>query len=350
MEMKCATIHYFSGTGNTFRAASIVKGMLEETGYSVEIHGIEKGLSGRPADLEIFAFPVYAYDVPEAMMRYIRALPAVQKRKAAVIAVHGMLWQKPVVPGDGGDPGYSFEHARRALTRKGYDVAQTVAVGYPHSITMLLSAPQPEEAAKIREASDRRVEAFADAVARGQKSLQPCGLFPAAYSLAPGIMFSVLGRRGLGKLCVADASCTGCGKCVASCPAGAIRLSLRRPRWGWKCQGCQRCINICPRKAIQVSLFRAGISAAGLFVPWNALAFRLFPVSIFSPHAGLSGAALDLAIWAIIYVLVFYALDKLLFVLEATPIVGKVLSLNLSSANRRYLDPVFRASLSQEAE
>ncbi len=344
-EVKGATIYYFSGTGNTFRAASIVKKKLEDSGYQVSLRNIEMGVYTSSTGLDIFAFPVYAYDVPEIMMRYIKSLAPARKKKAAVIAVHGMLWHKPVVPGDGGDPGYSFEHAKWALSRKGYDVAYTMAVGFPHSITTLLSAPRPEEIIKIREASDKRVEAFADMVARGEKSLQKCGPLPVIYSLVPGLVFGIFGRRGLGKLYVADTACIKCGRCIESCPAKAIRFSLGRPRWSWKCQGCQRCINICPRRAVQASLPRAFAMIGGLFIPWDTLAFNLLPVSL---PSGIAGIALDIAVWALLYLIFLYIADKLLFIMEAIPLVGKAMSLNLSSPNRRYMDPLFMSAMNEE--
>ncbi|BAI61461.1 conserved hypothetical protein [Methanocella paludicola SANAE] len=344
-EVRGATIHYFSGTGNTFRAASIVKKKLEDNRYRVRLWNVEKGMNNSSDSLDIFAFPVYAYDVPEIMMRYIHGLAPVKKKKAAVIAVHGMLWQKPVIPGDGGDPGYSFEHARWALSRKGYDVSFTMAVGYPHSISMLISTPPPAEISKIRQSSDNRVESFAEKIAAGTRSLQKCGLLPIAYSIFPGIIFSIFGRRGLGKLYVADTACIKCGKCVASCPVKAIRFSLGHPRWGWKCQGCQRCINICPQKAVQASLPRAFAMIAGLFIPWNMFAFNL--ISATHP-SGISGTALEIAAWALLYLIFLFIADKLIFVMEVIPIVGKVMSLNLSSPNRRYMDPLFTSVINED--
>ena len=347
--MKSATIHYFSGTGNTFRVASIIRQRLEDNDYSVRLRNIENGYGAGDSDLDVFAFPVYAYDVPEIMLRYLRSLPPVQKRSAAVIAVHGMLWQRPIVPGDGGDPGWSFEHARRILSRKGYDVDYTMAVGYPHSISMLLSAPSPGEITKIRVASDKRVSDLASKILSNTKSLQKCGLFPIAYSMFPGFLFGIFGRIGLGKLFVADRSCTKCGNCIASCPAGAIHLSLGRPRWNWNCQGCQRCINLCPQRAIQASLPRFFAVFGGLIVPWNTLAYMLLPAGLFTSPGGLAGGALDIAVWLLFYAAFLYVIDKLVFVLESIPIVGKVMSLNLSSSNRRYLDPLYRAVIKKEA-
>jgi ferredoxin len=299
-----------------------------------------------PSGLHVFAFPVYALDIPDNMLRFIRSLPPAGGKKAAVIAVNGKLLDHGFIPGDGGDPGFSYEHARRALTARGYDVFFTGSVGYPHSITQALSPPSPREQARIRASSDRIVEGFARQIAAGERHIQGW-LFPAAYSILPGIAFRAFGRRGLGKLYVADSGCTRCGQCVKACPAGAIRLSLGRPRWNWKCQGCQRCINACPGRAIQCSIPRLALSGGGLFLPLGAWLHALTGVGLFAAHAGVPGLALDTLVWAALYLIILFVADKLLFVLEALPIIGKALSLNLSSGNRRYLDPGFRAVLKE---
>lgn len=348
--MPSATIHYFSGTGNTYRVATIIARKLEENGYGVRLLNVEKeeGKSSGTSDLDVFAFPVYAMDMPDIMVDHIRRLPKVSGRKAAVIAVHGKLVDKSRIPGDGGDPGYSHGHAYLRLKMKGYDVFFTASVGYPHSIAMLLAAPSPAEQRLIRASSDRRVEEFGTSIAAGRRSLQKCGVLAVLYSAIPGAAFRIFGRRGLGKLYVADTGCTKCGKCVKVCPVKAIRLTLGRPRWSWRCQGCQRCINVCPNRAIQLSLFRAGVMFGGIFLPLNAWAFTLLPLGIFSAHEGVAGVVFDAAVWFVLYLAMLYVLDKALFLLEAVPLVGKIMSLNLSSPNRRYLDPAFMAKTRDE--
>lgn len=44
--------------------------------------------------------------------------------------------------------------------------------------------------------------------------------------------------------------CRGCGKCVESCPAGALSMDGGEVRFDWeKCKACDTCIHVCPYDA-----------------------------------------------------------------------------------------------------
>jgi electron transport complex protein RnfB len=48
-----------------------------------------------------------------------------------------------------------------------------------------------------------------------------------------------------------DARCTGCGACLATCPAGALVAAPGRPALlPGRCTGCLECVEVCPRDAI----------------------------------------------------------------------------------------------------
>lgn len=50
---------------------------------------------------------------------------------------------------------------------------------------------------------------------------------------------------------VNSSQCTGCGRCLGTCPYGAISFSGRKAVINTsKCTGCGRCVAYCPRSAI----------------------------------------------------------------------------------------------------
>jgi menaquinone-dependent protoporphyrinogen IX oxidase len=158
--MPSAAIHYFSGAGNTHRAIIIVEEKLKSVGYAVAIYRVAEGLTPVTDryDLHVFAYPVYALDMPHIMHRYMRKLQR-DKARAAAIAIFGMF--KVEHPANG-DDGYAAAHAAGILRSKGYDVVFTGAVGYPQSITMGLNPPESEGQAAIRARSDKIVRKMAD--------------------------------------------------------------------------------------------------------------------------------------------------------------------------------------------
>jgi ferredoxin len=348
--MPSAALHYFSGTGNTHRAIGIVGRKLADAGYTVET--IRVSSDSRPpagnSDLNVFAFPVYATDVPHVMLKYLKNLPSDSSR-AAVIAIFGDL---KVEHSMNGYEGWALEHAARILRGKGLDVAMTDAVGYPESITMGINPPVKEDQAAIREISDSKVEEMAAKIIAGERSVKPIGIANKVWTIPFGFMYSLIGRRALGKLYVADDRCVGCGKCVRVCPAGAVKLVGTVPRWNLKCEGCQRCINSCPHRAIQTSIVRLlgmlFIQVASLitfialfFLPYGDY-FQGISLGLLQVSGWWTGFTVALVVWALIFVLLTrYLMDELVWMGERTPALKSIFAANFTHGYRRYLDPGF---------
>lgn len=347
--MPSAALHYFSGTGNTHRAIRIIEERLKSAGYSVAVYRVVDGL--KPAtdryDLHVFAYPVYALDMPHIMLRYMRKLPR-DKARAAAIAIFGDL--KLEHPMNGND-GYAAIHAAGILRSKGYDVIFTGAVGYPHSITIVLNPPIKEEQEAIRARSDRIVNDMADQIIGSARVYRRASIFSIAFAGA-GLMFMTIGRRALGKLYVADDACVGCGKCVRVCPAGAIGLVGKVPRWNLKCEACQRCINSCPHRAIQTSTVRllgllflqiaTLVTFIGLFFISYGDYFQGVDLGPIQVSGWWAGFAVALAAWALALVpLAHLALDELIWIGERIPALKPVFKANFTRRFRRYLDPGF---------
>jgi len=347
--MPSAALHYFSGTGNTHRAITIVGRKLSEAGYTVDTFRVSAG-SAQPSgsyDLNVFAFPVYATDVPHVMARYLKGLRG--GGKAAVIAIYGNLKVEHAL---NGYEGWALEHAARILRGKGFDVVLTDAAGYPESITMGIDPPPPEDQEAIRDVSDRMIEALAAKLVAGQRSVKPISFLNRAWTVPFGLAYSTIGRRALGKMYVADDRCNGCGKCARACPAGAIGLAEKRPRWGFNCEGCQRCINSCPQHAVQTSIVRlVGVlflQVASLvtfialfFLPYGDY-FSDFALGPLEVGRWWVGFAVALAAWALIFVLLTrYVLDALIWLGERSRMLRPIFTASFTRGYRRYLDPGF---------
>jgi len=220
------------------------------------------------------------------------------------------------------------------LARRGYDVRSTRVVGFPHSFTQFASPPGEEECRLILADAASRIAGVAADLDAGRHERRGRGFATRAWTSVIGGLFSLVGRRVLGKIYIADDRCTSCGWCERACPAGTIRMRggaghRRLPHWGWQCEACQRCINGCPEQAIQVSVVRVvGIAVAVL--PWGLLAARSW---FHFPGAWLIG-------WLAGTVVVTAAVDLVLRLLERVPGVRRWLFMGYTRKFRRYPGPV----------
>ena len=347
--MPSALIHYFSGTGNSYHAATIFERRLKEAGYEVQWQQVCRGTVPpvSAADLHLFAFPVYACDLPDIMARYMWKLPPGKGAKAAIIATNGSLHPTTRIPGAQGDPGWSFDHASLILRLKGYEIVLADAAPYPANVTVAIPTPKMAWEPKIMGIGDQRVDMLAQRLARGERSVRHNLLLLALY-LPFGLAYGLVGRHIIGKLYVADGKCNGCGTCVRSCPTGSIRITAGRPGWDWRCQGCMRCINACPRHAINTSLPRLAVMLAISFMPTSVVLSALSLVNFALP-AGMAGVALGLLVEIAAFVVSIYIADKVLFLLERVPVIRSILSVSHNWWFRRYMHPGFRAELARVA-
>ncbi|KAG9389539.1 4Fe-4S Ferredoxin [Carpediemonas membranifera] len=76
---------------------------------------------------------------------------------------------------------------------------------------------------------------------------------PASFKVMShlGVSAKMLGKLGLGRVTVDPTRCIGCGKCVRTCPTGAMRMGPTHvAEKGAGCHGCFACFNACPSQAI----------------------------------------------------------------------------------------------------
>lgn len=327
-------IHYFTGTGNTARAARILKQELENHGSVVRLVSVEKRhLPLPPADsvnLHVLAFPVYAGAVPQIMRQYLQRFSAQGLARFAVLAVVGDAWagkgasRKQI----SGHEGQSLREAQRLLARKGYPVHLADVVPYPGNFTQIANTMTPDDQERLFQQSDAQVQAIAARLISGDTYCKPCPFAVRCWAIPLGMLYRLFGRRGLGKLYVADQTCTHCGLCARYCPAEAIFMREGFPRWTLECQGCQRCINICPSRSIQTSVVR--LVAFIAFIPLSFWLTRdrgkwRFPILWVSIFSFLLPLLADLTI------------DRM----ERNPTARTFLSKSFTQGYRRYREPHF---------
>ncbi len=344
--MPSADVHYFSGTGNTARAAELIAAELRSTGHAVVLHSVSStsGLSAvscQPSALQVFCFPIYACGIPNVMNRFLRRLPRVDGTRAAVVCTMGdVIWydktrKRHHLPGF---EGHALFEAAGILKQHGYDVFLTGACPYPFNGTQAVNAPKPEIEAELRSLGDNQAIEVGKRIVAGGRSIRRFNLAHALWSVPFDLLYRIFGRVGLGKLYVADRDCNACDVCVRGCPAQAIRLTGKRPRWGWNCEGCQRCINTCPKNAIQTSWARVVAEFIHMLVPIPFLIWRLGP----HPWIPLRPVLLEVFFWLGAYAVFTWLLDEFVWLLGLVPGVRRGVEANFTKPFRRYTEPHFR--------
>jgi NAD-dependent dihydropyrimidine dehydrogenase PreA subunit/flavodoxin len=347
--MESATIHYFSGTGNTARAAELIAAELRTAGFAVTIHRVTSANLQSDArnlqspDLTVVAFPIYACGIPSIMTRFLRSLPrrGSPAPRAAVVCTMGDLIsydrrnKRHHVPGF---EGHALMQAAGLLSQRGYDVFVTGACSYPLNWTQAVNAPKPAIDAELRELGDGHATEIGRRVAAGEHSIRGFGLAHALWTVPFDLLFRIFGRVGLGKLYVADSDCNACGQCVRDCPARAIRLVRERPRWNWSCEACQRCINTCPKKAIQTSWARLGAELVHMLIPIPLLIWRFGP----HPWIPVRPVVFEVFFWLGVYAVFTWLLDEFILLLGLIPGVRRIVEWNSTKRLRRYLEQHFR--------
>ena len=321
--------HTFSATGNTARAVQVIADRLAADGHDVSIQPVAVGAPVDPEapELTVVAFPIWAWAAPHFVLAHVRRLPPGRGARAAVFATCGGFGAQGV-----------GEVARR-LRRRGYRVACSGEAVYPDNWTLAMGPPPDKELSTALVAGDEQAARFAENMMSAHPTTFACAWGHRLWSRPIALLFRSFGRRFLGKAFIADATCTSCGLCAATCPVGAIRMegAPARPRWNAGCAACYRCINLCPVQAIQVSVARLAIHL-GLNLALTGLA--LGAIGWIRPWMPLPGAAgLGLAVLVAGAALVLAtglqltALDALLHGLETrTPLRG----LFLKSHTRRF--------------
>lgn len=329
---KTGAIHYFSGTGNTHHAATVMQHTLEQAGMQVSLinmeHGSHPALSN--ADVHVIMFPLYALAAPAIVRRYLKQLPQGAGARMAVVSIQGDSEHTV------GHVYQALDQMKRMLTRQGYSVFLTQSVGYPVNWVQFFNPPPPEAQQQIIARGDERIKQLAASLLAGQEQFYACAWGHRLWSWSTWAMFTTIGRRFLGKLFIADHRCNACGKCVKICPVQAIKLVKSIPRWNYQCENCQRCINICPQQAIQTSLTKFLLSFGVL-----GLAFIL----LFLTLRGSLGVGWAIMAGLILAHVVLIPLDVLLFWIESVPCIKSILAINFTSNYRRYLAPGFLPAL-----
>ncbi|MEI6807772.1 MAG: EFR1 family ferrodoxin [bacterium] len=262
-----AAFYYFSGTGNSYRAACWMAEACRLNGVSsgvtpIQLASPSEELPINGNSLAVLITPTHGFTTPWLMLKFALRMPRRSGAQAIIVGTRGGIkigWF--YLPGLEGTSCYLLA---LILAMKRYNVRGVMGLDMPVNWTAVHPGFSEQSARAITARAHVRLDAFMKTILSGRRYLTGAVPFLFGLLLLPvSLGYLLMGRFWLAKLFFASHRCTGCGICAAGCPAQAIRMhgpGALRPYWTFACENCMRCMNTCPERAIEASYSFAAAS------------------------------------------------------------------------------------------
>lgn len=228
-------IYYFTGTGNSMRAARVIAEKLGETEI-VSMRCNPKDVSATDCDVVGFVYPVYHWTMPAHAAAFVEELDMNPDAYVFVIAMPSFIC------------GIACERLAEILEQKGihidygnlvYSVANYVIV-YPPFPSPKLRVPKTEKKLKriAEDISKQKTKDYPRAsnfIKRRKNKVMTPYLELQKYADNP---FTI------------SNDCVSCGLCSRVCPCSNIKMTDGKPTFLHHCANCMACVVSCPKRAI----------------------------------------------------------------------------------------------------
>ena len=230
-----ARIYFFTGTGNSMRAARVIAGALKDT----EIISMRVNPEEYPAtdcDVVGFVYPVYHWTMPAPAAAFVEKLEINPKAYVFVVAMPSFIC------------GIACERLAEILAKKGAEISYGSIV---HSVANYAIVYPPFPSAKFRvPATERKLKRIAaDICRRKEKACPRASTFIRRRRERVMTPYIELQKYADNPFTISE-KCVSCGLCSRVCPCHNIMLENGRPVFQHHCVNCMACVVSCPKRAI----------------------------------------------------------------------------------------------------
>ena len=225
-------IFYFSGTGNSLKAAKDIAAVLGDTEL-VFMKGSHRfdGAYDRIG----FVFPSYAMGAPKAVLEFIKSLPLNSASSSYVFSL---------VTCNRGD-GNASMMINKALSKKG------LCLNYANVIQMvgnyIVLYDIPENQSQLLQEARKKTTVISEDIKNKVKRASP------KTRMSNSLFYKIAAQyyKAKEKQFQVSNACVSCGLCAKLCPMENIEIVNGKPKFLHKnCANCMACIHWCPHKAI----------------------------------------------------------------------------------------------------
>ncbi|MEX1376241.1 MAG: EFR1 family ferrodoxin [Eubacteriales bacterium] len=251
-----ATIFFFSGTGNTYLAATNIAKHLNEMGAEAQAVSIEsaeaKDIKKLQAMVETsdkiaVGYPIYGSKAPKIMEQFMDNFPETKDKKPVSLFTTVALYS-----GDGAvfyskkfiEKGYVFENGVEFVSNNNFNVP-----GFPD----VLKVGDEKKVSRKNEKLIAKTKTMAEAMIKGKPMVQGRGVFARWIGGMQRKYVDEWIVKINGMLYVEHSKCINCGRCVKICPVENISTVDGKITFADGCIACMRCYHFCPTAAINIT-------------------------------------------------------------------------------------------------
>lgn len=232
-------IYYFTGTGNSMRAAIKIAQKLGDTTI-ISMRNDPTKVAATDCEVIGFVYPVYHWTMPEPVVHFIERLKVNPKAYIFGIAMPSFIL------------GEACERLEQILATKGAKLSYSEKVNSVANY-VLVYPPFPSPKYTVPR-SEKKLERIAQEI-KNRKNKRILLENSFLRKIHPKVMDPYQTLHPYADLpFTISQNCVSCGLCTKVCPINNISLIQGKPTFHHHCAQCMACVSFCPKRAIGYDL------------------------------------------------------------------------------------------------